>query len=66
MIIKDGALRFQMEQSRSSRLSKNWFSLGWLLIGALFAIAFGVYLLAHTPLGPMRIFIGSRINWLIK
>ena len=39
----------------------DWFSLRWLLIGALFATPFGVYLLATTPARPMRISISLMV-----
>jgi len=39
----------------------DWFSLRWLLIGALFATPFGVYLLANTAAKPMRISISLLV-----
>lgn len=39
----------------------DWFSLRWLLAGALFATPFGVYLLANIPVVPMRISISLLV-----
>ena len=35
----------------------DWYSLRWLLAGSVFATPLGVYLLANTPLTPMRVSI---------
>lgn len=39
----------------------DWFSLRWLLAGSLFAVPFGVYLLANVPAVPMRVSISLLV-----
>ncbi len=39
----------------------DWFSLRWLIAGALFTTPFGVYLLANIPAAPMRVSISLLV-----
>ncbi len=39
----------------------DWFSLRWLIAGALFTTPFGVYLLANIPAVPMRVSISLMV-----
>lgn len=39
----------------------DWYSLRWLLVGSLFAMPLGVYLLANLPAAPMRLSISLLV-----